>query len=1443
MVSKGGDITWTNQEQPNNKSEAPGDKTWHGLRTVVLEKGPGGFGFTLRHFVVYPPDTVNAARLAGKHPTVVDPSWDQHKQEAMDTIFVREVRPGSAADRAGLVTGDRIVSINGQPVTGRSYGQVIELIHKCGPSLQLLVVPKEDDILQLYFASSAYQPVRRLPQPLWSAETTRAESSPLRTTLANTSALSRCGASEPTSPVHCLAGTHFRPVNPARRLFFGLDPEPATTATTTAPTIEGTAFGLTSQPMSLSYPSYGGNNASTNASSNDPRRGAAGIKMPPSTSVPTCLGGQTRFAQRSDDGWHGQTDSGIGSVEEGEPKQTAAVTTTTTTMSTAVQHHQTALPEQSSLNLVAQRLHLFESGGLLARSLERMKLYRSELARLTSGCPVPIVSVRAARFEEMDGEGRKETASETSSLSVGGAYDRLLPLSSPTSRVPSFDRSPDSPLREERPFASLPDQSTLSGYADGADDVGLEEGGAYQTDGYISVTSDDASAVVYRRKNGSKEDKAHPARRTSYLRATANERLHLESDHSEDEQHSISSTSSTPSGSHRIQKLKAFFGDKASSAPSQASEVKNGTTEDPEITGDVQGWLACKTVLVDGKRSSDRSWRPVWLVLRGDKVYILKDRKTIDFGEGSHLSLRTSMSDVARDYTKRKHVFRLRMESGTEYLFQADNHSNMIQWVEALRQITNEDSEVEDILSDRSVLEKAAAFEQGSSAGQGRLSPMPVVRPVKKLAFRHRSPNSGSPRVKSRRASLGDEPSLKAVHMWRGKVVHSWKRLHGSLASLPPKGHSIGVPLHECPPSLDNQYVPWLVSLCTRVVEAKGLETVGVYRIPGNSAAVAALSAAANGGLDQLDLGDPRWGDVHVVSSLLKAFFRQLPDPLAGRYARFIAAARGTQGAQRLAALRALVHELPIHNFETLKFLMQHLKKVVAHSTTNKMEARNLAIVFGPTLVRTADNSMLTMITDMSHQCHITEALINYADYVFGDLEGEDGLSSVPELPLDVAALPLSDTDSSVLIDNLHKVGTGGQGSGQEVCTRDLVSSLVSAANRKLRQRKMSLTTEGAVLKPGSRVKDKIMAFEGKGGEEGPKAASPTGNGSVLVAMALPEGATSCSYPPSPTRTLGSPPQTPSVCSEDLTVSSLASGSASPRTYGQLSALAQQKGRFLEAETRAQLRASQRSWPPPQGCPSGQEGAHKREQIERDWQRAKQELEQDDLLDFLADDPSAFLLSHLGQQGTLPMLPPAPTGLSGPANPTPGSTSSTSSPANNAGEAFAASPRRGDTPPPCAAANPENPPKAPSRAPTSRHEKENIPQAGPASSCEPAPVTYRCKKHCLNGASRYAIYRVDDDAEALRQQQRRSENGVVAAVLSGDGVVLAAAATTTTTRRRPLSSMGLQRRHTIGSSRDVKFHPFPTPTSSSFRRVPSGQRLDEGEAWKRLGGARVASPV
>ena len=34
------------------------------------------------------------------------------------------------------------------------------------------------------------------------------------------------------------------------------------------------------------------------------------------------------------------------------------------------------------------------------------------------------------------------------------------------------------------------------------------------------------------------------------------------------------------------------------------------------------------------------------------------------------------------------------------------------------------------------------------------------------------------------------------------------------------------------------QYVPLIVELCTRIVEARGMDVIGVYRVPGNSIAV-----------------------------------------------------------------------------------------------------------------------------------------------------------------------------------------------------------------------------------------------------------------------------------------------------------------------------------------------------------------------------------------------------------------------------------------------------------------------------------------------------------------------------------------------------------------------------------------------------------------------------
>lgn len=69
-------------------------------------------------------------------------------QQPMDTIFVKNVSEGSSAARAGLQHGDRILAANGVPVTDRSYQEVVQLIQRSLGYLHLLVVPKEEDILQ-----------------------------------------------------------------------------------------------------------------------------------------------------------------------------------------------------------------------------------------------------------------------------------------------------------------------------------------------------------------------------------------------------------------------------------------------------------------------------------------------------------------------------------------------------------------------------------------------------------------------------------------------------------------------------------------------------------------------------------------------------------------------------------------------------------------------------------------------------------------------------------------------------------------------------------------------------------------------------------------------------------------------------------------------------------------------------------------------------------------------------------------------------------------------------------------------------------------------------------------------------------------------------------------------------------------------------------------------
>ncbi|KAK0089316.1 hypothetical protein PV325_008071 [Microctonus aethiopoides] len=130
------------------QQQKPESSPSRGPRTLLLRRSENGFGFTLRHFIVYPPES--CCLLPGHERTKID--------EPMDTIFVKQVRTNSPASEAGLRTGDRVVSVDGVPTRGEQYASVVQRIQQAGAWLRLLVVSKEDDILQRYFGDAAHNP-------------------------------------------------------------------------------------------------------------------------------------------------------------------------------------------------------------------------------------------------------------------------------------------------------------------------------------------------------------------------------------------------------------------------------------------------------------------------------------------------------------------------------------------------------------------------------------------------------------------------------------------------------------------------------------------------------------------------------------------------------------------------------------------------------------------------------------------------------------------------------------------------------------------------------------------------------------------------------------------------------------------------------------------------------------------------------------------------------------------------------------------------------------------------------------------------------------------------------------------------------------------------------------------------------------------------------------
>jgi spectrin beta len=91
------------------------------------------------------------------------------------------------------------------------------------------------------------------------------------------------------------------------------------------------------------------------------------------------------------------------------------------------------------------------------------------------------------------------------------------------------------------------------------------------------------------------------------------------------------------------------------------------------------------------KKASNRSWEKVYGVSRTGRLTFYKDQKVYKskpeetFRNEGSLDLQGATVEIANDYTKKKHVFRIKLANGGEFLLQAHDDSEMQQWVGSLK--------------------------------------------------------------------------------------------------------------------------------------------------------------------------------------------------------------------------------------------------------------------------------------------------------------------------------------------------------------------------------------------------------------------------------------------------------------------------------------------------------------------------------------------------------------------------------------------------------------------------------------------------------------------------------------------------------------------------------------------------------------------------------------
>ncbi|XP_057175042.1 SLIT-ROBO Rho GTPase-activating protein 3 isoform X3 [Triplophysa rosa] len=154
------------------------------------------------------------------------------------------------------------------------------------------------------------------------------------------------------------------------------------------------------------------------------------------------------------------------------------------------------------------------------------------------------------------------------------------------------------------------------------------------------------------------------------------------------------------------------------------------------------------------------------------------------------------------------------------------------------------------------------------------------------------------------------------------------------------------------------QQIPLVVESCIRFINLHGLHHEGIFRVPGSQTEVNNIRDDFERGEDPLTDSE---SDIDSVAGVLKLYFRGLEKPLFPEesFSQLMECVQIENTTERVAQVKTVVSSFPRPVVIVMRYLFAFLHHVTQYSDENMMQPYNLAVCFGPSLLRGGDEVTL----------------------------------------------------------------------------------------------------------------------------------------------------------------------------------------------------------------------------------------------------------------------------------------------------------------------------------------------------------------------------------------------------------------------------------------------------------------------------------------------------